>query len=282
MILATRGSALAMAQAELVRQKLEAAGEAVTILPVTTKGDRDRTRALTEIGGDGLFIRELEKVLLSGEADLAVHSGKDLPYRLAEGLVTGGVPVMGDPRDCLLCRQGEGKIIGTGSPRRQAEYRRIDPAAEFAGIRGNINTRIDRLREGRYDGIILAKAGLDRLKPDLTGLTVQVFSAEQMIPAPCQGILAAECRAGDQRTLELLKRITDPAAERRFAAERYLFQKLEADCAVPVGVFAEFSGTDGAEVRIRALFRGSRAEKCGPASAYRELCDEICGEIRNE
>ena len=120
MILATRGSALAMAQAELVRQKLEAAGASVTILPVTTKGDRDRNRPLTEIGGDGLFIRELEKVLLSGEADLAVHSGKDLPFRLAEGLVIGGVPEMGDPRDCLLRRPDAGRIIGTGSPRRQA------------------------------------------------------------------------------------------------------------------------------------------------------------------
>ena len=102
MILATRGSALAMAQAELVRRKLEASGEPVTILPVTTRGDRDRIRALSEIGGDGLFIRELEKKLLSGEADLAVHCGKDLPFRLAEGLVIGGVPEMGDPRDCLL------------------------------------------------------------------------------------------------------------------------------------------------------------------------------------
>ena len=279
MILATRGSALAVAQAELVRQKLEAAGASVTILPVTTKGDRDRNRPLTEIGGDGLFIRELEKVLLSGEADLAVHSGKDLPFRLAEGLVIGGVPEMGDPRDCLLRRPDAGRIIGTGSPRRQAEYRRLDPEAEFAGIRGNINTRIERLKEGKYDGIILAKAGLDRLKPDISGLTATVFSAEEMIPAPCQGILAVECRAEDRRIRELLQAVTDPQAERRFTAERCLFQRLQADCAVPVGVYAEFYGTDGEEMRIRVLFRGARMEKCGPASGYRALCDEICEEI---
>ena len=279
MILATRGSALAMAQAELVRRKLEAAGAQVMILPVTTRGDRDRNRALSEIGGDGLFIRELEKKLLSGEADLAVHSGKDLPFRLAEGLVIGGTPEMGDPRDCLLKQPGGEKTIGTGSPRRILEYRKLDPEAEFAEIRGNINTRIDRLREGRYGGIILAKAGLDRLRPDLEGLSVRVFSTEEMIPSPCQGILAAECRADDRKTRELLERISDPAAERRFAVERFLFQKIQADCATPVGIYAEFTGTDGEGLRIRALLGGNYAEKRGPASGYAKMCDEICREI---
>lgn len=279
MILATRGSALAMAQAELVRRKLEASGERVTILPVTTRGDRDRARALSEIGGDGLFIRELEKKLLSGEADLAVHSGKDLPFRLAEGLVIGGTPEAGDPRDCLLKLPGGENRIGTGSPRRILEYRKLDPEAEFAEIRGNINTRIDRLREGRYGGIILAKAGLERLGPDLGGLSVRVFSTEEMIPSPCQGILAAECRADDRKTRELLKKISDPAAERRFAVERLLFQKMQADCATPVGIYAEFSGSEGEELHIRALLGGKYAEKYGPASGYEQLCDEICREI---
>ena len=279
MILATRGSALAMAQAELVRRKLEAFGESVTILPVTTRGDRDRNRALSEIGGDGLFIRELEKKLLSGEADLAVHSGKDLPFRLAEGLVIGAVPVMGDPRDCLLELPDGGNRIGTGSPRRITEYRKLDPEAVFAEIRGNINTRIDRLREGRYGGIILAKAGLDRLRPDLEGLSVRIFSTEEMIPSPCQGILAAECRADDRKTQELLKKISDPSAERRFTVERCLFRKMQADCATPVGIYAEFGGTDGAELRIRALLGGKYADKRGPASGYEQLCDEICREI---
>lgn len=279
MILATRGSALAMAQAELVRRKLEASGEQVTILPVTTRGDRDRNRALSEIGGDGLFIRELERTLLSGEADLAVHSGKDLPFRLAEGLVIGGTPEAGDPRDCILKLPGGKNRIGTGSPRRILEYRKLDPEAEFAEIRGNINTRIDRLREGRYGGIILAKAGLERLRPDLEGLSMRVFSTEEMIPSPCQGILAAECRADDRKTRELLKKISDPAAERRFAVERLLFQKMQADCATPVGIYAEFTGPDGEELRIRALFGGKYADKRGPASGYAQMCDEICREI---
>lgn len=285
MILATRGSALAMAQAAIVKKKLEDAGEQVTILPVKTKGDRDRQRPLTEIGGDGLFIRELEKVLLSGEADLAVHSAKDLPYQLAEGLRIAGVPEAADPRDCLLTRSctadpgadhGPGPLcIGTGSPRRMTQYRSLDPAAEFAGIRGNINTRIGKLKEGAYGGIILAKAGLDRLMPDLTGLTVKIFSPEDMIPAPCQGILAAECRSGDRRTAELLERITDPEVLRRFEAERYLFGRMKADCSVPLGVYAEFQGD---AVTIRVLFGARRFVKRGPAAEYRKLCDEICRE----
>ena len=285
MILATRGSALAMAQAAIVKKKLEDAGEQVTILPVKTKGDRDRQHPLTEIGGDGLFIRELERVLLSGEADLAVHSAKDLPYQLAEGLSIAGVPEAADPRDCLLARSctadpgadhgPDPLCIGTGSPRRIVQYRSLDPAAEFAGIRGNINTRIGKLKEGAYGGIILAKAGLDRLMPDLTGLKVRIFSPEEMIPAPCQGILAAECRSSDRRTVELLERITDPEALRRFEAERYLFGRMKADCSVPLGVYAEFQGDT---VTIRALFGARRFVKKGPGAEYRRLCDEICGE----
>ena len=173
MILATRGSALAMAQAAIVKKKLEDVGEQVTILPVKTKGDRDRQRPLTEIGGDGLFIRELEKVLLSGEADLAVHSAKDLPYQLADGLRIAGVPEAADPRDCLLTRSctadpgadygPDPLCIGTGSPRRRLEYARRYPDAMYLEIRGNVLTRVEKLRRGEYDGIILAKAGLDRL-----------------------------------------------------------------------------------------------------------------------
>ena len=155
------------------------------------------------------------------------------------------------------------------------QYRSLDPAAEFAGIRGNINTRIGKLKEGAYGGIILAKAGLDRLMPDLTGLTVKIFSPEEMIPAPCQGILAAECRSGDRKTAELLEQITDPEALRRFEAERYLFGRMKADCSVALGVYAEFQGE---EVTIRALFGARRFVKKGPAAEYRRLCDEICRE----
>ena len=293
MILATRGSALAMAQAALVKEKLEKAGEAVTFLPVTTKGDRNRHLPLTEIGGDGLFVRELEAVLLSGEADLAVHSAKDLPFRPAEGLMIAGIPEAGDPRDCLLqnadAGAGPGRqdpeeenggtgrfVVGTGSPRRRIQFQDLAPTAEFAELRGNVNTRIVRLREGAYDGIILAKAGLDRLKPDLGGLTVEAFPPEAMIPAPCQGILAAECRCGDRRTAEILERITDPEALRRFRAERYLFEHMKADCSVPVGVYADFQGD---RVTIRALLGKRRSIKEGAASEYRRLCEEILREV---
>lgn len=274
MILATRGSALALAQAELVKKKLEDAGETVTILPVVTKGDRDRNRPLTEIGGDGLFIREIERVLLRGEADLAVHSAKDLPYALAEGIMIGGVPEAGDPRDCLVTREELCRVhlVATGSPRRIEEYRRLDPAAEFTGIRGNVNTRIQRLREGRADALILAKAGLERLMPDLSGLSVRCFAPDEMIPAPCQGILAAECRENDGRTRAILEAITDREATRRFETERYLFQRLQADCAMPVGVYAEFRGE---KLILRVRFGARRIVKQGLAEDRIALCEEI-------
>lgn len=281
MVLATRGSMLALRQAEIVKMKLEAEGERVTILPVTTKGDRDRIRPLREIGGDGLFMRELERVLLSGEADLAVHSAKDLPFTLAEGLVIGGVPEAADPWDCLVCpktaEKEEPARIGTGSPRRIEECGKIFPDALCAGIRGNINTRIERLREGAFDGIILAKAGLDRLAPDLSGLSVRVFSPGEMVPAPCQGILAAECREGDEKTREILARITDREALSRFLAERYVFEKLEADCSTPLGVYAEMTGE---EIIYRVLFGKKRLEKRGNAADYWMLGDEIVRELR--
>ena len=231
---AGRGSRLAMAQNELVRALLEKKGYKVRIMTVSTRGDRDRKSAVTELGGNGPFVRDVEKVLLTKEADIAVHCAKDLPYELAPGLCIAGIPDAADPRDCLIMRRGAAGssgavgardrkasdgtaagdsgldasdgtaaiqpprplVIGTGSPRRIRQLQKLyageKAELEFREIRGNITTRLDKLRRGEYHGIVLAKAGLDRIGADLRDLDVRVFEPEEMIPAVGQGLLACE------------------------------------------------------------------------------------------
>lgn len=255
--LATRGSKLALAQATLVKEALEAIGETVELVPVTTRGDRDRKSPLSTIGGAGLFVREVEQCLLDGTADLAVHSGKDLPYELAEGLVIGSTPKAASPGDVLVARKGVPvQVIGTSSPRRVLEVKKFYPEASPENIRGNVDTRLSKLRDGQYDAIVLAKAGLERLGVDLSEFDVREFSPSEFLPAPCQGILAVECREEDEELLELLGQISDPLTGRRFSVERALFSRLKADCSAAIGVYADFPSEE--ETRLSVLFEEKR------------------------
>lgn len=278
-VIATRGSALALTQAEIVRVLLKEKGIESEIHIVTTGGDRDRMHPLSEIGGKGVFVKEIEKELLSQRADIAVHSGKDLPYELARGTVVAGIPKAADGRDCLITRKGtvlSGKLrIGTGSPRRILQLKRLLPEAVAAPVRGNIDTRLGKLREGSYDGILLAKAGLDRLQPDLADLDVRIFSQEEMLPAACQGILAVQCRKEDSARRQILKEISDPDTFRRFMAERYMLRLLKAECTDPVGVCADIKGE---QIRIRTLYGNRQEERLGALSDYQKLCEEIAKE----
>ena len=239
-VLATRGSKLALAQAEQVKVLIEAKGFECELLIVKTKGDKDQNRPIQEIGGDGLFV-------LDNSADIAVHSAKDLPYELAEGLLIAGVPKAASPADCLIrlktaASNDEPVVIGTGSPRRICEYSEIDDAAEFKSIRGNIDTRLGKLDSGEYDSIILARAALDRLNIDLSPYDVYEFSSEEMIPAACQGIIAIECRSEDKEIVRLLGEVSDFDTKRRFDLERSVFCKLKADCKSALGVHAKIEG----------------------------------------
>ena len=250
-----------MAQNELVKKLLEKEGYKVNILTVSTKGDRDRKSSVTALGGNGPFVRDVEKVLLSKEADIAVHCVKDLPYEMAPGLCIAGMPDAADPRDCLILRPGAGKkaaeasaigkasenllVIGTGSPRRISQLRtlsgKLGMQVEFKDIRGNITTRLDKLRRGEYDGILLAKAGLDRIGADLSGLEVRILEPEEMIPAVGQGMLACECRESDAEMRALLDRITPPENYLRYEIERGIFCRFRCDCRSAVGIHARIS-----------------------------------------
>ena len=269
--IAGRGSRLAMAQNELVKKLLEKQGYRVRILTVSTQGDRDRKSSVTALGGNGPFVRDVEKALLLGEADIAVHCVKDLPYEMAPGLCIAGMPDAADPRDCLILRKGAGKpvlaaadtsevvvtgkklTIGTGSPRRTSQLRALGEqwGAEFAfkDIRGNITTRLEKLRRGEYDGIVLAKAGLDRIEADLRDFDVRVLEADEMIPAVGQGMLACECRESDTEMRTLLDRITPPENYLRYEIERGVFCRFRCDCRSAVGIHARVGGS-GAELYV--------------------------------
>lgn len=248
--IAGRGSRLAMVQNERIADLLKKEGYAVRIMTVKTLGDRDRKSSVTALGGNGPFVRDVEKALLSGEADIAVHCVKDLPYEMAPGLCIAGMPDAADPRDCLLLRKGaeNGKadgaalVIGTGSPRRIRQLLKLaareGKSIECKDIRGNITTRLDKLRQGDYDGIVLAKAGLDRIQADLGEFTVRVLEPEEMIPAVGQGMLACECRESDEEMRALLAKITPAEHELRYRIEREIFCRYRCDCRSAVGIHA--------------------------------------------
>ena len=280
LIIATRGSRLALAQTDIVCGLLKKENIDYEIKVVHSKGDHNQKDALSKIGGNGLFIRSLETELMEGNADIAVHSAKDLPYDLGEGLVIGGVPKRGDARDCLVTLKGadpeQPMVIGTGSPRRISELEQLFPKAVFENLRGNVDTRLRKLSEGRYTAIVVAAAALDRLDLDFQEYDIRRLDIRECIPAVCQGMIAVECREKDREIVELLDRISDPVTKLRFGIERYLFSRMKADCTLPVGAHAEI---DGEEVRISAMFRGKKCERTGKVKNHKSVCDDMVREL---
>jgi hydroxymethylbilane synthase len=227
--LGTRGSALALTQARLVADRLGGA----RIVEITTSGDRGR-------GGDkARFVKEIEEALLAGEIDLAVHSAKDVPGELPEGLAIVGVPERADPLDALcgaksLDELGEGAAVGTASLRRRAQLLALRPDLGLRELRGNVDTRLRRLADGDFDAIVLARAGLERL-----GRSTEGVALDALVPAPGQGCLAREARSDDPDTCEAAAEITDREALTALTAERALVTALGATCHTPVGAHAQ-------------------------------------------
>ncbi|SEA65747.1 hydroxymethylbilane synthase [Oribacterium sp. KHPX15] len=280
LIIATRGSKLALAQTDIVCELLKKQNIDYEIKVVHSKGDHNQKDALSKIGGNGLFIRSLETELIEGNADIAVHSAKDLPYDLEEGLVIGGVPKRGEARDCLVTLKGaepeQPMVIGTGSPRRISELKQLYPEAVFENLRGNVDTRLRKLSEGQYTAIVVAAAALDRLDLDLQEYDIRRLDIRECIPAVCQGMIAVECREKDKEIVELLDRISDPVTKLRFGIERYLFSRMKADCTLPIGAHAEINGK---EVRISAMFRGRRCERTCKVKDHMIICEDMAKEL---
>ncbi|MGN0241584.1 MAG: hydroxymethylbilane synthase [Candidatus Weimeria sp.] len=278
-VIASRGSRLSMAQVDIVDAALKKCGVRSQRLIISTKGDINTSKALRDIGGNGLFVREIEEALSDGRADIAVHSAKDLPYQLACGMTIGAVVKAASPADLLVIKPGHEDslhVIGTGSARRKAAVMRLYPDAVVKNIRGNVETRLRKLSSEDYDAIVLARAGVDRLGIDLSGYTVKQFSPEDMIPACGQGIVAVECRSGDHDVLKVLEKINDAETGRRFVVERYLFELMKADCSLAVGVHAVVCGD---RLTVYGLFEGRTCVRSGRYSDYRILCRQIADEI---
>ena len=277
---------MALAQSRQVAQLItELTWRQVELTPITTLGDVSKAQ-LTQIGGTGVFVSALRKSLLAGEVDLAVHSLKDLPTGVADGIVLVAVPARDDPRDALVARGGAkladlppGARIGTGSPRRAAQLLMMRPDLRPVGIRGNAGTRMSRIDSGEVDAVVLAYAGLARIGR-LDAVT-QVFEPEEMLPAPGQGALAVECPAGRADLAELLACADDPASRAATTAERCVLAVLQAGCSAPVGAYA--AGTDA--LRLQAVVAAAdggtalRASAGGPAAEAERLGREVAADL---
>ena len=258
--LGTRASQLARTQSGLVATLLrERLGVEVELVDVTTEGDVS-TASLASFGGTGVFVSALREALLRGDVDVAVHSLKDLPTSPAEGIALAAIPTREDPRDALVARDGltlgelpAGARVGTGSPRRAAQLHALGLGLEIVDIRGNVDTRLRKVTEGEYDAVVLARAGLARL--GRADEATEVLDPLQMLPAPGQGALAVECRAGDTDLVTRLREaLDDPHTRAAVEAERALLATLEAGCAAPIGALAEVvEGESGEELWIRAI-----------------------------
>ncbi len=287
----SRGSPLALVQAREVQSRLATAAgleaDQIAIEIIRTTGDLVQDRPLADAGGKGLFAKEIEEMLLAGKIDLAVHSAKDLPTELPEGLMLAGFLPREDPRDAFISRKAKtfgelsvGAVVGTASPRRQAFVRRLRPDVGIAMLRGNVETRLRKLDAGEVDATLLAVAGLKRL--GLLSAATAILDPEEFLPAVGQGAIAIETRADDARTRALVAMIDDAETATALAAERAFLAVLDGSCRTPIGGHARlhegllyFRGVivkpDGSEA-FEAVRKGRRedAAKLG-ADAGREL-----------
>lgn len=307
-IVGSRQSTLALTQTnqtiQLLKDLCADAGLAYTfeVKPIITRGDRILDVTLSKVGGKGLFVKEIEQALMDQEIDLAIHSMKDMPFELPEGLVIGAVPRREDPRDCLISKDNlsldklpEGARVGTSSLRRGAQLQAYRPDIRIESIRGNIDTRIRKLNEEGFDAIMLAAAGLHRMgwKDRIS----EYLSPDICLPAVGQGALAIECRKDDGEVLKLLSLLNDPITDRTVAAERRLLGLLNGGCQVPIGAYARVQ-TDAADAPIvmtgmvaspdgkrllKETVTGSDPSKIGSEAAQALLsrgADQILSEVR--
>jgi hydroxymethylbilane synthase len=283
--LGTRGSDLALTQSGGVARQLEAAGYPTRLEVIRTSGDRSQAPSFGTIGAQGVFVREIENALLAGEIDLAVHSFKDLPTLSPPGLTIAAVPAREDPADVLLVREeligaadagwmplARGVRVGTSSVRRGAWLRHFRPDLAVEPLRGNVPTRVRKLREGHYDAIVLAAAGIARLEEGgdalegaLEGLATLRLDPRRFVPAPAQGALAVQCRADRADVLAALARLDDPASRSAVAIEREALARAEGGCNTAFGAYcvpdeSGFELTAMLERNGRLLAAGVRGE----------------------
>lgn len=246
----TRGSHLALWQAHFVQDQLAKIGVEAELQIIKTKGDQIQNLSFDKIEGKGFFTKEIEDALIHGEVDLAVHSMKDLPTQKVEGLKVAAVSYRENPSDWLLVRKDrlqddqtlrlpKGAVVGTSSARRKAQLLHFRPDLQLEDLRGNVPTRIQKLRDGQYDAIMLAAAGLTRLELDLSDLECVNLSPREFVPAPAQGVLALQIRSEDRSLYNLIQKLHHPKVARCTNIERRVLQLCEGGCHLPLGVYCE-------------------------------------------
>lgn len=286
--LGTRRSELAVAQSKTVADALEALHPGVTVelVPIETKGDRT-PGSLAPLGGKGLFTEELERGLLSGALDLAVHSLKDLPVTLPDRLVVAAFPERADPRDALVSELGDdleqlpdGAAILTGALRRQAQVLALHPALRVEGVRGSVQTRLRKWRERGAGGVILAQAGLERVRlTDPThGLPIHPLDPEEFVPAPGQGTLAVEVLEGSEAE-ELCRLLQHPETARAADAERRVVAAFGGNCALPLAAWARPAGEVGGALRLTALLSTPDGRHVARAEATAHSAEDVAGAV---
>ena len=283
----TRGSRLALVQTEEVARALRAAGAEVEVTVIRTSGDRLAQVALADFGGKALFVKEIEEALLSRQVDVGVHSLKDLPSVLPDGLALAAFPPREDPRDVLLTRKGTGwsalpagAAVGTSSLRRRALVLAHRPDLRAEPIRGNVETRLEKMAAGGYDALVLASAGLRRL--GLQPPRATLLEPEEFVPAVGQGLLAVEARQADREVLELLGALDDTRSRFEASAERAFLARLGAGCHTPVAGHARLAGPVLSLVGVVASADGAtllRATASGPAAAAERLGTALADDL---
>ena len=290
LVVGTRGSTLALWQTGHVIERLKAGASDIDVWVerITTQGDRVRDRPLAQVGGKGLFVKEIEVALLAGEIDLAVHSLKDMPTEHPDGLVLGAILERADARDALVARDGRstlstlpvGARVGTSSLRRRAQLFAARPDLAVVDLRGNVDTRLRKLREGQYDAIVLAVAGLARLGYRAT--ISQCLPVDTMMPAVGQGALCVEVRAGDPATQDLIGSLDHRPTHQAALAERAFLHRLAGGCQVPIGAYAEVRGDQLDLQGVVAALDGARVVRdrlVGPAVDSARLGTELAERI---
>lgn len=283
LLIGSRGSQLALWQAHHVAAKLNGRGIDTRIEIIKTTGDRLQTASLTQAGGKGLFTKEIEEALLARSIDVAVHSLKDLPAEIPPELAIAAIPEREDARDaivgCRLDKLPRGARVGTSSGRRAAQLRLLRPDLDIQPIRGNVDTRLRKLREGQFDAIVLAAAGLRRL--GLESEIAEIFPPDQICPAAGQGALAIETRAND-RAHEICAALNHEQSARAVSAERAALRALAGGCQLPIGVFAEVTDAELTVIGVVISPDGTRALKarsCGsvadPEAVGQQLAEDL-------
>lgn len=253
-IIGTRGSDLALRQANFIKDRLaRITPYPIHLAVIKTQGDRIDTLSFAEMEGKGFFTKEIEEALLGNRIDLAVHSLKDLMTTMPEGLALPAVGFRADNRELLLVRPEacdetrplavkSGGVIGSSSVRRQCQIANLSPDLKLEDLRGNVPTRVQKLRDGRYDAIVIAQAGVRRLDLDVSDLRSTVLEEDEFLPAPGQGILGMQTRADDRATIDVVAKLDDPSTRIQMALERGLMARFDGGCQLPLGAYSRIDG----------------------------------------